>query len=117
MEIQFQTHRRKISGRSRTDGVETKEKQNFKAPSDGVKNIANMWILSCRLISDTQLEVSVKNMRTIFLLATMVKDQSRINEEQTRFFTRCSQHHFLETARGEDESAHSQIIAIPATSN
>ena len=71
-----------------------------------------------KVISDTQLqEVSVKEMRKIFLLATMVKDQSRINEEQTRFFIRCSQHHFLETARGEDESAHSQIIAIPATSN
>ena len=48
------------------------------SPSDGLKNIVDIWIRSCQLISDTRLqEVSVKDMRTILLLVSMVKDKSR----------------------------------------
>ena len=77
-EIQIETHGRRYVSLRRTDGTETIHTEILKLPSDGLKNIVHIWIRSCKLISHRQLqENSVKDVRTILLLASMVTDQSR----------------------------------------
>ena len=44
----------------------------LKMPSDGLKNIVDIWIRSCH-----HKKVSVKDTRTILLLESLVEDQSR----------------------------------------
>ena len=59
------------------DGKMTIFSEILKLSSDGMKNIVDIWTRSCPLISHTQQqELSVKDMRTILLLASMVKDTS-----------------------------------------
>ena len=75
--IQRDTRRRITFRRLRTDGTETSCFEILRSPSDGLKNIVNVWIRSCQLISHIQLQgKSVKDMRTVFLSVLMVKDRS-----------------------------------------
>ena len=71
-------HVRKKHFPSMTDrwhGVQSK--RILKSPSDGPKNVANIWTRSCQLISRTQPQgMSVRDLRTILLSASMVKDRS-----------------------------------------
>ena len=69
---------REVQSMDRPNGKMTIFSEILKLSSDGMKNIVDIWTRSCPLISHTQLkELSVKDMRTILLLASMVKDTSR----------------------------------------
>ena len=75
-EIQLETHRRKNICRLRTDGTETNCVEILKSPSDVVKNIVNIWIPSCQLISHTQpQEKSVEEGEPSYSWRQMVEDQ------------------------------------------
>ena len=76
-ETQLETQGRNNIRLVQQDGTGTSYTEILKPPSDGLKNIVNIWIRSCQLLSHAQLqEESVKAMRTSLLLASMVKDQS-----------------------------------------
>ena len=63
---QCDTQRRKTICRFRVDGRETICKEVLKSPSDGLKNIVNIWSRPCQLIAHTQLQgKSVEDMGTI----------------------------------------------------
>ena len=86
----------------RTGGTHTYCSEILTSPSDGLKNVVNFWIRSCQSHRQLQ-EKSVEDMRTILLLASMVKDPSR----PRRFPTSSSPPRRSEAACGESKSVHS----------
>ena len=69
--------KRKDMSPLRSDSKATNKAEILSSPPGGQKNIVNIGIRSWQLISHFQLHgKSVRDMRTITLLASMVKDRS-----------------------------------------
>ena len=111
--IQLETWGRNFCRPLRQDDTETSCKGILKPLSHGPKNIANIWICSCQLISHTQIqEKSVEDVNNQY--SRFPGTEAWTNEENDSFPSPTLSPW---SSKPKTKSAHSETFAIPTTSN